>query len=231
MVGGEGRRLRPLTHSIPKPLLTVGNRPILEHTLLLLRGFGVTEVTLAVNYLADVVEERIGDGGRFGMHISYQRERKPLGTAGALGELRNFGETVLMMNGDILTDLNIEEMLAWHRSQGAVMTIASKLMYTDLNLGVLDVTADGRVGAYREKPRIAHRFGLGVYVVEPSVKSHIASGERLDVPELVSKLIGNGDAVTHYDHDGRWIDIGAPEDYARAQEEALPVMQFTGAGA
>jgi mannose-1-phosphate guanylyltransferase/phosphomannomutase len=223
MVGGEGRRLRPLTNHMPKSLLQIANRPILEHTLLLLRGFGITDITLAVNYLASMIEDRFGNGSNLDIRISYQHERYPLGTAGALGQLPQFDDTVLMMNGDVITDIDLSEMLARHRSHSAAMTVASKVMYTDLSLGVLDVGADGLIEAYREKPRLEHRFGIGIYLVEPIVNDYITPGERVDVPELIARLLGDGQRVACYDHAGKWTDIGLPEDYARAQQEALDI--------
>lgn len=220
MVGGEGRRLRPLTYTTPKSLLRVGHLTILEHMLLLLRRFGIHDVTLAVNYLASMIEDRLRTGEELGVRIRYQREAIPLGTAGALSLLDGFDETTLMMNGDILTDLNIEDMLESHRAHGAVLSVASKIMHTDLSLGVLDVQENGLVAAYREKPRLEHRFGIGVYLVEPIVKSYIREGERVDVPELIGRLLSDRQKVACYEHTGQWTDIGLPEDYARIQKEA-----------
>jgi NDP-sugar pyrophosphorylase family protein len=230
MVGGEGRRLRPLTESKPKSLLQVGSRSILEHTLLLLREHGILDVTLAVNYLAWMIEDAFEDGRRLGMRIRYLHEPKPLGTAGALSELADFSETTLMMNGDILTDIDLSAMRDFHKNEGAVMTVASKTMYTHLSLGVLDVDGAGLITGYREKPRLEHRFGIGMYVVDPIVKRYMTAGEPLDVPELINRLISDGQKVSAYDHPGKWVDIGLPEDYARVQE-ALRPAEFARAGA
>jgi NDP-sugar pyrophosphorylase family protein len=229
MVGGEGRRLRPLTNHTPKPLLPVGKYTILEHTLMLLRQYGITDVTLAVNYLASKIEAQFGDGRQMGMRITYQREPVPLGTAGALSLLPDFDDTILMMNGDILTDLDVSELTACHYSHAAVITVASKRMYTDLSLGVLDVQENGLVNAYREKPRLEHRFGIGMYIVGPEVKQYLQPVERIDVPDLITRLIAAGRRVASYDHSGRWTDVGAPEEYARVQEEALGQVEFAAA--
>lgn len=229
MVGGEGCRLRPLTNHTPKPLLPVGKYTILEHTLMLLRQYGITEVTLAVNYLASKIEARFGDGQQMGMRITYQREPVPLGTAGALSLLSDFNHTILMMNGDILTDLDVSELIACHYSHAAVMTVASKRMYTDLNLGVLDIQEDGLISAYREKPRLEHRFGIGMYIVDPAVKQYLHPAERIDVPDLIMRLIAARQRVASYDHTGRWTDVGAPEEYARVQAEAIGQIEFVGA--
>jgi NDP-mannose synthase len=231
MVGGEGRRLRPLTSDTPKSLLRVGRHTILDHTLLLLRRFGIQDVTLAVNYLAHKIEDHVGSGERAGMRASYLRETVPLGTAGALSLLDSFDATMLMMNGDIVTDIDIAAMRSLHTGHGAAMTVASKVMYTDLSLGVLDVGEDGLIQAYREKPRIAHRFGIGIYLLEPSVRRHMQTGERLDVPELIARLLQAGEKVACYDHPGHWIDIGLPEDYARVQSMAEDLAALVAAGA
>jgi NDP-sugar pyrophosphorylase family protein len=220
MAGGEGRRLRPLTTGMPKSLLLIGNQPILELALVQLRRYGIHDVTLAVAYLAPMIRKVFGAGENLGMRISYLYEDAPLGTAGALGQLGDFEDSITMMNGDILTDLDFSRMLATHQAQGAVLTVASKMMCTDLTLGVLDVHESGLVTGYREKPRLEHRFSLGIYIVEPAVKAFIRRGERIDMPDLITRLIEAGESVACYDHSGKWIDIGLPEDYARVAQEA-----------
>ena len=221
MAGGEGRRLRPFTSAVPKPLLELGNRPILEHTLLHLRSHGILDVTLTVNYLAHMIEDRFGDGEGLQMRLRYQREELPLGTAGALREVADFHEPLLMMNGDILTDLDIGLMRSRHLASQAALTVASKVMATELSLGVLDTADDGSVTGYREKPRLLHRFGLGIYMVNPEVKALIEPGERIDAPALIARLIAHGKKVDYHDHPGRWVDIGLPEEYIRMRESFL----------
>ena len=124
------------------------------------------------------------------------------------------------MNGDILTDMDFGALTSLHSATGAAMTVASKVMHTDLSLGVLDVDRDGRICGYREKPRLEHRFCIGMYVVDPLVKQYMTRGERVDIPELISRLLEGGQRVSCYEHHGKWIDIGMPEDYARVQAEA-----------
>jgi len=239
MAGGEGRRLRPLTNKTPKSLLRVGDHPLLEHTLLQLRRYGIDDVTLAVNYLASMIQDYFGSGEQLGMNISYLHENSPLGTAGAMAHFSDFEDTIVVMNGDLMTDLNFAEMLALHRSRGAILTVASKVMYTDLSLGVLDLDERGLISGYREKPRLEHRFGIGIYIVEPAVKAFVQPGQRLDMPDLITKLISQGRTVACYDHLGKWTDIGLPEDYAKAQEQArqhavtqpaikMPKLRLTG---
>jgi NDP-sugar pyrophosphorylase family protein len=223
MVGGDGRRLRPLTDTTPKSLLEVGNRPILEHTLELLRRHGIHDVTLAVKHLAWMIEDRFGNGERLGMRISYRHERDALGTAGALGLLPPLEDTLLLMNGDILTDIDLSEMHRLHQRQSATMTVASKMIETRLSLGVLDVGKDGLLEAYREKPAVRNRSGIGIYLVEPLVQNYVVPGERIDAPELIDILLKDGERVACYDHTGKWTDIGLLEDYERAQKEAAEI--------
>lgn len=220
MVGGEGRRLRPLTLHTPKTLLRVGQHTILDHTLLLLSRHGIQTVALAVNYLAEQIEEHIRSRPQQGMAFSYIRETSPLGTAGALSLLAGFDEAVLLMNGDIVTDIDVAAMHRHHVLSGAAMTVASKIIYTDLSLGFLETGPDGYLREYREKPRLAHRCSIGIYLVEPRVSQYLSAGERLDVPDLIRRLSGAGERIACYDHPGEWIDIGLPEDYDRVQRQA-----------
>jgi NDP-sugar pyrophosphorylase family protein len=231
MAGGEGRRLRPLTISVPKPLLEVWERPILEHVLLQLAKHGIDEAVVAIAHLGPMIEDRIGNGDALRMSISYYRETNPLGTAGALGQIPNFNSTIVMMNGDVLTDLDFSQLVASHRAAGAILTVATKVMHTDLTLGVLDTTSEGIVTAYREKPRLSHRFGLGMYVIDPTVKAFLGPNERIDMPEVINRLIAAGQTVSCYDHGGQWIDIGTPEEYARVEGQSrISVFPFDSSG-
>jgi NDP-sugar pyrophosphorylase family protein len=218
MAGGEGRRLNPLTRDTPKPLLLVSGKPILDHLLQHLQRFGVDRVTVAVAHLAPKIKAYFGTGAERGMSISYLHESIPLGTAGALARLDHFDEPILMLNGDILTDLDFTELVTEHRTRNATLTVASKIMHTNLTLGVLDLDESGLVAAYREKPRLEHRVGIGIYVVNPEVKDFIPDNKPLDMPSLINTLIARGKTVAGYDHSGNWIDIGTPEEYARAEE-------------
>jgi NDP-mannose synthase len=218
MAGGEGRRLLPLTSNLPKPLLRVGDVPILEHVLAQLHRHGVRQVTLAVAHLASLIEAYCGNGIR-GLSISYLHEDVPLGTAGAISLLKNYDEPFFMMNGDFLSDINLQAMLAEHKAHQAMLTVATKRMYLDLKLGMVDVDVKGRVSAYREKPRLEHRFGLGIYIIDPAVRRFMTPCERIDMPDLITRLIAAGEIVASYDHAGRWTDIATPAEYAKVDEE------------
>jgi NDP-sugar pyrophosphorylase family protein len=218
MAGGEGRRLLPLTLDLPKPLLRVGEMPILEHVLTNLQHHGVQHVTLAVAHLASTIKAYCGAGIR-GLRISYLHEDVPLGTGGAIALLKNYDEPFFMMNGDVLTDINLQAMMAEHIAHKALISVATKVMYTDLTLGVLEVDTMGRVSAYREKPRLEHRFGLGIYVIDPQVRRFMTPHQRIDMPDLITRVIAAGEVVASYDHKGRWTDIGTPSEYAKVDEE------------
>ena len=218
MAGGEGRRLLPLTLDLPKPLLRVGDKPILDHVLAHLQRHGVKHVTLAVAHLASTIEAYCGTGIR-GLRISYLHEDVPLGTGGAIALVKSYDEPFFMMNGDVLTDINLQAMMAEHIAHKALLTVATKVMYTDLTLGVLDVDAMGRVSEYHEKPRLEHRFGLGIYIIDPAVRRFMTPHQRIDMPDLITRLIAAGEVVASYDHKGRWTDIGTPSEYAKVDEE------------
>ena len=218
MAGGEGRRLLPLTLNLPKPLLRVGDMPILEYVLAHLQRHGVQHVTIAVAHLASTIEAYCGTGIR-GLRISYLHEDIPLGTAGAIVLLKHYDEPFFMMNGDVLTDIDLQAMKAEHMARKALLTVATKLMYTDLTLGVLDVDTMGRVSAYREKPRLEHRVGLGIYIIDPAVRRFMTPNQRIDMPDLITRLIAAGEVVASYDHKGLWTDIGTPGEYAKVDRE------------
>jgi len=218
MAGGEGRRLSTLTRDTPKPLLRVSGKPILEHLLRRLRQFGVDRVTLAVAHMASKIEAYFGDGEQLGVQIDYLHEKTPLGTAGALGLLNRFDDSILMLNADILTDLDFHQLVAHHLAHRAKLTVASKMMHTQLSLGVLETDGNGMVSGYKEKPQIEHRVGIGIYVVSPQVREIIPANKRIDMPEVINTLLAAGKPVASYTHHGNWIDIGTPDEYARLEE-------------
>ena len=228
LAGGRGSRLAPYTTVIPKPLLPVGDRAILEIVLAQLRAAGIDEVIIAVGHLAHLVQAVLGDGSRHGLRIRYHLEDEPLGTAGALAVLGGLDDTFLMMNGDVLTDLDYRKLLAAHREAGNAMTIATHERDVATDYGVLHT--DARVGAtqavvaYEEKPQLHYRVSMGVYALEPRAIAHVPRGIAFDVPDLVQALLGASDPVGSYPHNGYWLDIGRHDDYERAQREADDVL-------
>jgi NDP-mannose synthase len=232
MAGGKGSRLAPYTTVLPKPLLPVGDRSILDVVLRQLASAGLWDVTISVGHLAHLVRAVVGDGSRHGARVEYVEEDAPLGTAGSLGRVGRLGGTFLAMNGDILTTLDPRRLIAAHRGAGNAMTIASHRRAVKADYGVLELDG-GQAGetrlltGYREKPETSVVVSMGIYVLEPRALAHIPSGGAFDVPELVLALLAAGEAVGSYLYDGFWLDVGRHDDYGRAIaefEELLPQL-------
>ena len=218
LAGGKGTRLAPYTTVLPKPLMPVDDMPILEVILRQLRQTGVTEVTLAVGYLASLLEAYFGSGEKLGLKIHYSIEQEPLGTAGPLGLITPPSEPFFVMNGDVLTDIDFQEMYRRHLAHDAALTVATFTRHVKIYLGVLEVDAASAVTNYIEKPSFHYQVSMGVYVMSPPVLDYIAKGTRMDLPDLVLKLIAEPQKVLSYQHPGYWLDIGRPDDYAEAAE-------------
>jgi NDP-sugar pyrophosphorylase family protein len=221
LAGGHGTRLRPYTAVIPKPLVPVGDRPVLDIGVRQLRRSGFGRVTIATGYLAELVEAFFGDGGRYGLRIDYFREDEPLGTVGALAYIEDVDRPFLVMNGDVLTDLDFAALLQHHERSDAIATIAVMTHRIDVSLGVLQVDerdAD-RVAGYIEKPAIDVDASMGVYCFSPAVRDHIVHGEHLDFPDLVLRLLARGEVVRTWRPDAYWLDIGRHEDHELATRE------------
>jgi NDP-mannose synthase len=220
LAGGKGSRLSPYTTVLPKPLLPVGDRAILDVVVHQLRDFGFTDLTLAVGYLAHLVRAVMGDGSRHGVSIDYHEEEEPLGTVGPLALLDDLDDTFLAMNGDVLTALNYADLMDIHRDAGNLLTIASHRRVVRTDYGVLHV-GDGdaetqAVIGFEEKPEIPYVVSMGVYVIEPRALDWIERGEYLDLPDLVLRLLEAGEQVGSHLYDGYWLDIGRHEDYEKA---------------
>ena len=219
LAGGKGTRLAPYTTIFPKPLVPVGDMPILEIVVRQLRRAGVDHITMAVGHLANLLMAFFGDGTRFGLHIDYSVEDTPLGTAGPLALIDGLEDAFLVMNGDILTTLDYAALVTYHRERHAAATIAMHERSVKIDLGVIEVDEGNRVVGYTEKPTYDYRVSMGVYVFAPTVLRYVQPGVRLDFPELVWKLLADDQLVLGYPYGGYWLDIGRPDDYARAIEE------------
>jgi NDP-sugar pyrophosphorylase family protein len=228
LAGGRGSRLAPYTTVIPKPLLPVGERPILEIVLQQLMTAGVGDVVIAVGHLAHLVQAVLGDGGAHGLRIRYHVEQEPLGTAGPLVRLDGLTDTFLMMNGDVLTDLDYRRLARAHRDADNVLTIATHRRTVQTDYGILHT--DGAVGTtqlvrgYDEKPTHSYLVSMGVYVLEPSAVAHVPPDRPYDFPELVQALLAAGERVGSFEHDGYWLDIGRHDDYEQATRDADTVL-------
>jgi NDP-sugar pyrophosphorylase family protein len=229
LAGGKGTRLAPYTTVLPKPLMPLGDRAILDVVVRQLASHGYGRLTFAVGYLAYLIQAVFGDGKAWGVSIEYHEEEQPLGTAGPLALVDGLDETFLAMNGDVLTTLDYGELFELHRRAGNAMTIATHRRTVRTEYGVLHV--DGRHGetdrvtGYEEKPELDYTVSMGVYVVEPRALAQIPSGERFDIPDLVLALLEAGETVGSYPFDGYWLDIGRHDDYEQAladYEQILP---------
>jgi NDP-sugar pyrophosphorylase family protein len=219
LAGGKGTRLAPYTTVLPKPLMPVGDVPILEVVVRQLRHYGFDRITLAVGHLAELLMAYFGDGGKFGVHIDYSREERPMGTAGALGLVPDLDDTFLLMNGDVLTTLNYVALMDYHRTQGGLVTIACNRRGVHVDLGVVESDSQNRLVEYIEKPTLHYQASMGIYVFEPDVLRHLQPGQPLDFPELIRRLLAAGREVVTYPFDGYWLDIGRPDDYAQAASD------------
>lgn len=222
MAGGKGERLGELTQAIPKPMLPIGDRPILEHLVHLLVGHGVRRIFLSVGYLGQMIEDHFGDGSRFRCRIQYLREDRPLGTGGALSLLPETPTApLLVMNGDLVTAVNLTRMLAFHRQGGYAATIALRDHVVKVPFGVVECTA-GRVTALREKPVLSYAINAGIYAIEPRLLSRIPGDRLFPITELFETCLQGNDAVGGYHLDETWDDIGLPDEYARVGRGGAP---------
>lgn len=189
-------------------------------------GHGITDLTLVLGHLAELIRAYFDQrpAWREKAKVKFVQELSPRGTAGAVGEVPDLKETFLVMNGDLLTDLDFHALVRFHRQRGACLTIAAHTREEKVDLGVLEIDAERRVRDYREKPVTRYEVSMGVYVYEPRVLRWIEPGQHLDFPDLVLKLLAAGETVCAYPAACRWLDIGRPDDYRRAQElhEASP---------
>jgi NDP-sugar pyrophosphorylase family protein len=228
LAGGKGIRLQPFTTILPKPLLPIGDRAILEIVVEQLRLAGLTRLTLAVGYLSHLIEAVFGDGRAHGVSIDYHHERAPLGTAGALAGIEDFDEPFLMMNADLITTLDYAALLAAHTRSGNALTIAIQERTATIDFGVTVLgEPDGAtqpILGYVEKPTSRHAVSMGIYVVDPRLLRLIEPEVYLDFPDLVLRSLAAGERVGAYSHDGLWLDIGRHEDYERAVSEFVDIV-------
>ncbi|MGH2833461.1 MAG: sugar phosphate nucleotidyltransferase [Solirubrobacteraceae bacterium] len=229
LAGGEGTRLRPYTTVLPKPLMPIGDRPVLDIVVRQLKAHGFERITMATGYLAELIEAFFRDGEAYGIAIDYFREREPLGTVGALALIDGLADDhVLVMNGDVLTDIDYGALLERHRSSDAAATIATKQREIQVSLGVLRFAEESdptRLTGYDEKPTIDYIASMGVYCFAPRALSRIKPGERLDFPDLVLRLIADDEIVRSWPSNDYWLDIGRHDDYEQAQEEFEAVRE------
>ena len=222
LAGGRGTRLAPLSFVVPKPLVPIGNVPVLELLLRQLAHHGAQHVTISVDYLADLIRAWLVTQKTLAehLHVDLMPDASPVGTAGPLAGIPDLSGDFLVMNGDVLTTLDFAAFFEAHQASGAALTIAVHDRSVKVNLGVLEVDDDGRVTDYREKPELPYLCSMGVYAYNERALRFIEHGKRLDLPDLVLRLLDEGEPVQTVRHPGYWLDLGNPDDYMRAQDEA-----------
>jgi NDP-sugar pyrophosphorylase family protein len=216
LAGGKGARLAPYTKILPKPLMPIDDMPILEVLLRQMQASGVENVILTVGHLSELLRAFFQDGHQYGLHIDYSYEDQPLGTAGPIALVNGLTETFLVTNGDVLTTLDLQELVRFHKSQNAIATIASHQRKVHIDLGVIQRDGGCVVTGYIEKPDIDYVVSMGMYVFEPAVLNYIPKNQYLDFPDLVLKLIAAGQRVLSFPFDGYWKDLGRQDDYEQA---------------
>lgn len=229
LAGGRGTRLRPFTYVLPKPLLPIAERPILDVVLSCLARDSCHKVTIAVGHLGHMIELYCGSGQQWGMEIDYFREDEPLGTVGALASLDPAPSTpFVVMNGDVLCDVSFERLVQAHHESGAELTINTFNRTVRDELGILERDSSGDVVAYHEKPEHSYLVSTGIYVVSPSTVDLIPRGEYMDFPDLVKTMIAADRRVHSHVHDGYWLDLGRPDDFAMANEKFDTIRPLLG---
>ncbi|HVF63583.1 MAG TPA: sugar phosphate nucleotidyltransferase [Casimicrobiaceae bacterium] len=221
LAGGKGQRLRPYTTVLPKPLMPIGDMPILEVVLRQLKRAGIVRVTMAVGYLAELMQAFFGNGKRLGLAIDYSFEDRPLGTVGPLTLIDDLrGEKAfLMMNGDVLTTIDYQGFIEYHGRSGAAATIATHRRQVKIDFGVIETGPGDVVTGYVEKPSFDYSVSMGIYCFQSHVLDLLKPREYHDFPDLVKTLVARGDKVAAYTFDGYWLDIGRADDYATAIDE------------
>ena len=220
LAGGKGTRLKPYTTFFPKPLMPVGDRPIIEIIICQLLSHNLKDIIITVGHLGELIMNFIGNGSKLGVNIKYSIEDQPLGTAGGLDLIRDqLQETFLMINGDTLTTLDLSQLIDYHKIKGAMATVALNKRQSYIDFGIAELNDNECITGYTEKPTIDHLVSMGVYVLEPGVLEYVRPGEKLDFPDLIKNLITKGETVQGFVFEGYWLDIGRPEDYEKANEE------------
>jgi len=232
LAGGKGTRLKPYTTVFPKPLMPIGDKPILEIIIRQLKAHGIEDIALMVGHLGELVMAFFGDGSKFGVNIHYFKEETPLGTVGGLSLLKGeLDDSFLMINGDTLTTLNFSEFMEYHRSNSAIATITLCRRRIDIDFGVVEVDRSiGQIKGYTEKPTIERLVSIGVNALQPQILAYIYPNKYMDFPSLVHNLLANERIVKAYIFDGYWLDIGRPEDYEQANIEIEKISGQLGIG-
>lgn len=220
LAGGKGVRLRPYTTTLPKPLVPVGERPILEIVISQLKAAGIDRVTIAVNHMAEIIMAFFGSGEKLGINIDYSLEHKPLGTIAPLRLIEDLPEYFIVMNGDTLTDIDYADLYRSHIDSGRPLTIATYQREVKIDFGVLEVDGiSGLVAGFQEKPVYRFEVSTGIYVFSRCLLERVPFNEPYGLDDLVLGMLEEGEAINTYRFDGYWLDIGRPADYDQANRD------------
>lgn len=219
MAGGKGARLAPYTKILPKPLMPIGDMPILEVLIRQMRAANFSDIYITVGHLSGLLKAFFQDGDQWNVKIKYCYEDFPLGTVGSLANISGLDDTFLMTNGDVLTTLNLQELVSFHKSQGAMATIAMHRRKVKIDFGVLEMDGGTLITDILEKPTYEYLVSMGIYIFEPGVIKYIPKDKYLDFPDLILALIAAGEKVAGYPFDGYWQDLGRPDDYEQAAKD------------
>jgi NDP-sugar pyrophosphorylase family protein len=222
--GGKGTRLQPYTTVLPKPLMPVGQYPILEILLRQLSEQGFKDVTLVVGHLAGIIQAHFKEGHEWGLDIQYSYESTPLGTAGPVATLAQIDRSTLVLNGDLLTTVNFGAVVRHHYETGAMATIGTTRRVETVQFGVIESEANGQITEYRVRPNLDYLVSMGIYVFAPQVREFIVACVKFDFPDLVQRLLANNKRVVEYQTTSYWKNIGRPDDYEQANID-FPAME------
>ena len=217
LAGGKGTRLRPYTTNFPKPLMPIGEKPILEIVIKQLKDNGVKDIIITVGHLAELIISYFKDGNDFGVNISYSRETEPLGTAGPLDLVKDqLEETFLLLNGDILTDIDFSDLINEHKQSHSIGTVAMSKREVNIDFGVIKSNSENQIIGWDEKPQLSYFVSMGIYVFNKRIFNYLPTSTFFNVPDLILSGRKDSEGVNTYHHQGFWLDIGREEDYAEA---------------
>ncbi|MCK9275955.1 MAG: nucleotidyltransferase family protein [Syntrophales bacterium] len=218
MAGGLGKRLRPLTENLPKPMLPVAGKPLMELVIEQLKQIGIRRIHVTTHYKSEKISSYFGDGSSFGVELNYVNEERPMGTGGALGMIKPLKGPMLVINGDILTQVNFRAMLSYHQEQQAIMTVAVKQYDLKVPYGVIECKGS-RVCGLKEKPLMHFLVNAGVYLLETEVYEYIPENEPFNMTDLIQRLLDANQIVASFPIIEYWLDIGQHADYEKAQSD------------
>ena len=220
LAGGKGTRLKPYTTIIPKPLVPLGDRAILEILIGRLKKYGITNLTLCVNHLSNLIIAYFGNGKKWGVNIKYSLEHEFLSTVAPIKLIKNLPENFLVMNGDLLTDLDFKELYNYHLENKSLITVATYKRTAKIDFGVIEIDKNKNIAVgFKEKPEYELNVSMGVYVFNKKILNFVPDGQPFGFDDLMQVLIAKNKNIKVYPYDGYWLDIGRPEDYEKANED------------